>query len=234
MRGAIFHPRICEYPANKFDCSLSDQHVPSKAFCAPLSEGANQGWLKQSSLKFLFLGLSACHDISCWDHGHEEYLMHPFLKFCMCVAWHYPFSSSSTGYAIPGGVAEANLQPKCRGSWLGWFGVHQIVAQKDPIPLVTLPRLVRLSFPGKMVGQEPRKGWHVEILHSLTLSSDLHTPLASHCSGGEISNSIPLSYLTSVCTTPYPLSLSLPPSCRSFFKRPVHLSSCESICMVAI
>ena len=93
--------------------------------------------------------------------------------------------------------------PNVRGSWLGWFGVHQIVAQKDLIPLVTLPRLVRLSFPGKMVGQEPRKGWHVEILHSITLSSDLHTPLASHCSGGEISNSIQLSYLTSVCTTPY-------------------------------
>ena len=84
----------------------------------------------------------------------------------------------------------------------GWDG-SAIVAQKDPNPLVTLPRLLRLSFPGKMVGQEPRKGWHVEILPSLTLSSDLHTPLAFHCSGGEISNSIQLSYLTSVCATPY-------------------------------
>ena len=35
--------------------------------------------------------------------------------------------------------------PNVRGPWLGWFGVHQIVAQKDPNPLVTLPRSATLS-----------------------------------------------------------------------------------------
>ena len=117
-----------------------------------------------------------------------------YLSFVLCL-----FLLLLQAVRHPEVSRRRTSSPNVRGSWLGWFGVHQIVAQKDLNPLVTLPRLVRLPFPGK----EPRKGWHVEILPSLTLSSDLHTPLASHCSGGEISNSIQLSYLTSVCTTPY-------------------------------